>query len=217
MRESDDLISSALRPAQAAILLRIFVHCASDLNARRLALADSSALTASERQTLEHWESLNNTLYTHLPALLTRFQDDEDSLAVLTDLLVCVDYTSQERAIKSLLKVLLQLVEIIRVENTLNKVVAALCQWTRLGGTIAGTVEVAVRDVLATCWQSILDGTAKLQNVINTRTTGEDVAGKNDTSSKKNSKRKSKGSIVQVIPSIHTVCMTVFVVSLNEL
>ena len=50
LRESDELISSALRPQQAAILLRMFVHAAIDLTARRRRLLEATSLSAADKQ-----------------------------------------------------------------------------------------------------------------------------------------------------------------------
>jgi hypothetical protein len=193
LRETDDVIRVALRPAQASILLRMFVHCAVDLNQQRLACADGVSLNSAERQALQCWESLNENLHAHLPALMTRFQDDEGNLAVLVDLLPCVDYAAEERACKAALGALLELLELTRSEGILTKLVAALCSWTRIGGTIAGSVESAVRGIVTSSWQTVAVSTAQLQAVITRRETDSASSGK-----KSAGKRKSKGASSQV-------------------
>ena len=193
LRESDELISTALRPTQASILLRVFVHCAADLSRKRRAFASAVALSASDRQLLEGWDGLNDNLHAHLPALLTRFKDDEANLSVLVELLQCTDYASNERALKALLKVVVELLQISRQAPILRALVSALRSWMQLGGTAAGTVELAVKALVDGCWEGIVQGTAQLRSIVDRRdSSAGGVDGKGSSSS--SSKRKSKFS-----------------------
>lgn len=197
LRESDELITSALRPIQSSILLRMFVHCAVDLTQRRAKFSTSSgSLSSADRQFRESWESLNENLQMYLPALLTRFKDDEENLIVLVELLSCCEY-SEERPLKALLKVLLELFDLTRQERILSGMATCLAGWLRTGGTIAGTVEGAVRRLLQACWQTILDLTAQLQGIV-ARREGAD-SGSEVASAKKGAKRKSKTTTSQVL------------------
>lgn len=193
LRESDELIISALRPSQASILLRIFVHCAVDLTTRRAKFATSGSLSSADRQFQQSWEALNENLQVYLPSLLTRFKDDEENLIVLVNLLPCCEY-SEDRPLKALLKVLLGLFDLTRRESIMKAMTSSLAGWLRSGGTIAGTVEGAVRGLLSSCWQTVTDGTAQLQDFIRLR----DADASFDGGSKKGAKRKCKGAASQV-------------------
>eukprot|EP01032_Pedospumella_encystans_P034931 gene34931-39499_t len=199
LRESGDLISTALPPAQAAILLRMFVHAAIDLTGRRRRLNDSAtALTATDKQMLECWEALNATLHTHLPTLLTRYKDNEENLVELVDLLPCVEFTgTEDRALKSLLKVVLELFASTRKESILSSLVATVCHWMRAGGTVAGTVESAVQGLVVGSYEAILQHTARLQALVDERDTGNSASASqlSGDSSKRGTKRKSTGKV----------------------
>ena len=201
LRESDDLISHSLSTYQASVLLRIFVHAAVELNEKRLSFADQVSLTSSERQCLQWWEALNRNLISQLHTLLTRFKDDEKNLAMLVDLLACADYSVDEKASKQVLKVVLELVEVTRNESVLTKLVSALCGWTRVGGTISSAVEATVRDMVETCWGSVLDGTTQLQNVVNRQSASQGSSSKKSSSSK----RKSGSGVSQVFHSANCI------------
>ena len=194
LRESDELISTALRPAQSSVLLIIFVHCAVDLTNKRNGYTKALTLSNTDKQFLESWEALNENLHVHLPALLTRFKDDESNLSVLVELLDCCDFSSNERALKALMKVVLELVNSTRKENILKKLIASLCSWMQLSGTIAGTVEVAVKGLVNNCLESILDSRAQLQDIVQK----QDGDSESSAADAKASKRKSK-SVSQVI------------------
>lgn len=196
LRESDELISSALRPQQAAILLRMFVHAAIDLTARRRRLLEASSLSPADKQMLECWEALNQALQTHLPTLLTRFKDNEENLMELVDLLPCCEFSSEDRALKALLKVVLELFGSTRRESILSSLVATVCDWMRGGGTVAGTVESAVQNLVAANWQAIAENTVLLQGIVDRR--DNESAAASESSSRKGSKRKSSASAVQV-------------------
>jgi hypothetical protein len=143
LRESEELISSALRPSQSAILLRMFVHCAVDLNRRRTLLAGAGvSLSANDRHFLQSWEALNEHLLRSLSSLLVRFKDDEANLLVLVDIVPCCTFTAaaassaaeSERALKTLLKIVMDLFQITRDEKILSVLVGTLCTWAGGGG-----------------------------------------------------------------------------------
>jgi hypothetical protein len=200
LRETDDVITVSLPPAEAAILLRVFVRCATDLNARRLALTDATSLTSAERQTMQWWEALNVNLHTTLPAMITRYKDDEASLAILVDLLPCVDYASEERACKAALKVVLELVEITRSEDVLIKLAEALGSWARLGGVVGGSVSAAARMLVRDCWRNVTEHSSQLQELLSARNSGAKKA--------VTTKRKSKGSASQSQVRLYVVTAT---------
>ena len=204
LRESDELISSALRPQQAAILLRMFVHAAIDLTARRRRLLEATSLSATDKQMLECWEALNEALQTHMLTLLTRFKDNEENLVELVDLLPCCEFTSEDRALKALLKVVLELFGSARRETILSSLVATVCGWMRAGGNVAGTVENAVQNLVVASWQAITDNTVVLQGIMDRR--DDESAAASESSSRKGSKRRSSAAAAQVSEGTARTC-----------
>lgn len=97
-RDSDnnDLISHALRPSQVSILLQLLSFSATalcesveDLKSKP---ANKKKMTTQEVNTLfTRYDSLNQTLQSSLPTLLTRFQDDEENLILLSGLFPLCD------------------------------------------------------------------------------------------------------------------------------
>eukprot|EP01039_Chlorochromonas_danica_P002825 gene2825-3080_t len=94
--ENSDLISHALRPSQVSILLQLLSFSATalcdsveDLKSKP---ANKKKMTTQEVNTLfTRYESLNQTLQSSLPTLLTRFQDDEENLILLSGLFPLCD------------------------------------------------------------------------------------------------------------------------------
>ena len=213
---------AALRPPLVAILIRIFVTTATQLNAKRehvaahrsgSATAGAAACTAaagtgallhaSEDFVLEHWEALNSCLQEHLAALLTHFQGDAANLAALVELLPCCEFesNSNSRALKALLKVVIGLVNISSDSKTLAVLVATLRNWMKLGGTAAGAVGPAVRSLASSTWSNVLDSSQQLQQL-------KDDAGKKSKASKRVSKasRQSRASQVLLLEQTVYLC-----------
>ena len=141
LRESDDLISSALRPSLAAILLRMFVASAMNLRewyakTRAVQLdedkpVDSSTgkgkkekvpmsrrrnlythrLEKEDLVKLDEWEALGEHLNRDLPRMLVRFRDDKSNLSTLVTLFSCCDVTTSNKSLKALLKSTMELFE----------------------------------------------------------------------------------------------------------
>jgi hypothetical protein len=157
LRESDDLISTALRPSQSAILLRIFVSSALDLRdwyqQVRAAQNDEidgmkggkqrrgsfgNRLNTEDQVMAEQWESLNEHLLRDLPMLLVRFRDDQANLSVLVSLLGCCDVSVSNKALKSLLKSVTDFFDSSSDEKVIVALCSALREWALTGGTTKG-------------------------------------------------------------------------------
>ena len=157
LRESDELISTALRPTLSSILLRIFVASALKLRdwyvqvkaaqndevdgmkggkQRRGSFANR--LDSDDQQKALQLESLNEHLLRDLPTLLTRFRDDPANLSVLVSLLGCCDVTVSNKALKSLLKSVADFFSLSSDENVICSLCTSLRGWTMAGGTSKG-------------------------------------------------------------------------------
>lgn len=158
LRESDDLISTALRPTQSAILLRIFVSSALDLRdwhqqiraaqneevdgmkgGKQRKGSFANRLNSEDQVLAEQWESLNEHLLRDLPMLLVRFRDDQANLSVLVSLLGCCDVSVSNKALKILLKSITDFFESSSDEKVIGSLCTALREWTLTGGTTKGT------------------------------------------------------------------------------
>lgn len=187
LRESDELISSALRPSQAAVLLHMFVASAQDIHQKHLAHSDASG----------NWESLNAVLQQSLSPLLQRFRDDESNLEALAGLVELCDYSlvtsasgatavsasNNQKNFKGLLKIVQDLLNSVRSDNLIVKLVSALYSWrTSLrSGPLAAAANTAVSDILSAAWESVSSSFANIQHT-------------RDNASGKANKRNSKGS-----------------------
>jgi hypothetical protein len=161
LRESDDLISTALRASLSAILLRIFV--ASALNLRSWFQQTKAAqneeidgmrggkprksffanrLDGDDTVKSEQWESLNSHLLRDLPTLLTRFRDDQTNLSVLVSLLCCCDVSVSNKALKSLLKSVVTFFESSSDIKVIDALCRALREWMMMGGTVKGDISL---------------------------------------------------------------------------
>jgi hypothetical protein len=127
LREGDGAASSALRPAQVAVLLYMFAAAALRYH--------KTENSTSEKQ------ALRDALLGHLPSLLSRFRDNTDHLAILMNLLQCCDFSSNAKGLKTILNVLGDILRNVPSENVLTKVVRALYSWSKLievGGSEKG-------------------------------------------------------------------------------
>jgi hypothetical protein len=184
LRESDDLVSSALRPNLSAILLRIFVFSASNLKnwyaivkATQLDEIDSGIkgkskvrrasfthrLDAKDQQKAEHWESLNEHLLKDLPTLLVRFRDDQSNLSALVGLLSCCDVSVSVKALKGLLKSASDLFQTSSDEVVIVELCKALREWMMSGGSSKGAVESSVTSILSGLWSKIEESLQSLK------------------------------------------------------
>ena len=171
LRESDDLISTALRPSLSAILLRMFV--ASALNLRNWFQQTKAAqneqidgmrggkprrsffanrLDGEDSVKAEQWESLNSHLLRDLPMLLMRFRDDQTNLSVLISLLCCCDVSVSNKALKSLLKSVINFFESSSDAKVIDALCRALREWMMLGGTAKGE---NLRELMLFCYKSM--------------------------------------------------------------
>jgi hypothetical protein len=174
LRESDELISSALRSTQIAILLRIFVSSASFVT-RKKSLFQSSSMQGSNvssrlstskgtRKESEPWESLNENLQRSLPLLITRFKDDDANLSLLCMLLPFCDYSISDnpKAFKALLKVVADIFRSTTDAVIVHRVISAMRAWMLLGGGIVGEVESSCRELIQLSWLSIVRSSSSL-------------------------------------------------------
>ncbi len=124
LRESDELITSALRSVQSAILLRLFAASAAELHRWYLqssfitggssgGSSGSGRVTTKKRSNVSGskgssggdsdddavkfaaWTSLVENIQRDLPRLLTRFRDDDANLVVMTTLVSCYDVSGR--------------------------------------------------------------------------------------------------------------------------
>ncbi len=192
LRESDELISSALRPSQAAVLLHMFVCSARDIHRKHVDGNDASG----------NWESLNAVLQQSLSSLLQRFRDDESNLDALAGLLELCDYSlvanaagatavsgsSNQKNFKGLLKIVQDLLSSVQSDSLVVKLVGALYSWrtTLQSGPLFAAAGAAVSAVLNTAWEAVALPFASI------RTRNDDTPGKS-------SKRNSKGGSNKVV------------------
>ncbi len=200
LRESDELISSALRPTQVAILLRMFItsanyvvrlkgihkpaaSTAADL-ASRLSLSKSAATLS-----LDHWESLNGNLQKSLPLLLTRFRDDDSNLSVLSLLLPICDYSSvqNQRALKALLKVVFDIFKATTNRMVAHLIISAIKGWMEVSGTMSIEIEDATKTIFQSSWDALLQAAKGLSQAMR----GEESSQKKRRSSKSSSTNSS--------------------------
>lgn len=172
LRESDELISSALRPPQVAILLRMLITSANHVMrlqaANKSSSSSSSAAELANRlslsknavsQSLDHWESLNGNLQKSLPLLLTRFRDDDANLSVLCMLLPMCDYSSaqNQRSLRALVKVVIDIFKASTNRMIAHLIISAIKGWMDLGGTMSVEVEDTAKVLFQSSWDAMLE------------------------------------------------------------
>ena len=156
LKESDELISSALRPALSSILLRIFVSSAMNLKewyqitilnqideidemkGGKQRKSFSKKLNDNDQDKAEEWESLNEHLLQSLPALLKRFSDDKNNLSVLVRVLTCCNISLSNKALKGLLKSISDFFDSCSDDDVIDSLSKALREWTLGGGSAKG-------------------------------------------------------------------------------
>ena len=161
LKESDELILTALRPTLSSILLRMFVSSAMNLKmwyqniisnqleeidqmkgGKERQTSSSKKLKNIDYNKAEEWESLNEHLLLGLPSLLKRFSDDKDNLSVLVRLLTCCDISLSNKALKSLLKSITDFFDICSDDDVIDSLCKALREWTLGGGSAKGKTDI---------------------------------------------------------------------------
>ena len=156
LKESDELISSALRPTLSSILLRIFVSSAmtlkewyqitvlnqteeiDEMKGGKQRKSFSKKLNDIDQDKSEEWESLNEHLLQSLPTLLKRFSDDKNNLSVLVRVLTCCNISLSNKALKGLLKSISDFFDSCSDDDVIDSLCKALREWTLGGGSAKG-------------------------------------------------------------------------------
>lgn len=201
LRESDELITSALRPPQISILLKMFITSSLEVKQRvqlelqtrakelELNLKSAKSVSVNSRM-VDIWESLTENLHSSLPLLLTRYRDDESNLQTIVILFECCDYSSNHKGLKSLLKVVVDIFNTTSNQQIIKTIINAFKNWQSIGGSIGEDIGNLTQKLLNESWSLICSKSSKLQNLL-----------KNDTT-KKSGKRVSGDSIKVIIRSI---------------
>jgi len=197
LRENDGDISTALSEAKVSILLRMFVYSANQLVTRKQEIFNAKASPNKSMRTKgpvitltgelgDAWESLVENLHKDLPKLFTRFRDDTDNLNILIDLFKCFDDSSSSKALKSILKLTMDLLDSNLPENSLIKLVSALKKWS-LTNAREATME-AVSKFHTGQWNRVLSSIEELKNAptSSTSTTTKSKGKKSKSSSSNN-------------------------------
>ena len=165
LRESDDKITVSLRPAQAAILLRMYTASAEQIS--DIMNQEQTQNRKVNSEFLAEWNQLNDVLQKDLAKLLKRFSDDRDNLDVLLRLLCCGDFGDAVKSLKPLLKVLEGILETATAadEPLIAKVCTAFRKWSLIGEQGAGAVEPVMTAVFKATWKKVEEATRVLQKV----------------------------------------------------
>jgi hypothetical protein len=126
-RESEDLISAALRPNQVGILLTLLAAAAK-------AVAVELRADRSERShAFERWNALNAALNAKISALLSRFRDNEGHLEVLSELLQHMSPSGGQKAFKAVLGALTEISFTATTSTKISTNVLTACsRWLRI-------------------------------------------------------------------------------------
>jgi hypothetical protein len=150
MREGEALTDHALRTSQIAILLQLFASSAKHVAQQRQALAaqdrsSSKSVKSEARLIRDRYDSLNSILQTHLPLLLSRFQDDEGNMVVLSELFSCCDMVTNAKIAKTMLGKMVDLF----VSFPKSPLLANICQSLRHFLDSDGPLRTASRTAVA--------------------------------------------------------------------
>ena len=194
LRENEELISTALRPAQSSALLQMFV---------------TSALSVIESQDDEEgsnldaeYEALMVCLQKSLASLILRFRDDEAALLVLSELLEHCDFSNSNAAVlknfRGLLKVVIDLFFSVHNERLLDKLTTSLRSWkTSSEVAIENAVTASLKDTLDTVWNTIIEATKNVQEGLKTRDS-LNTSGSSSSGAGNKRRRGGKKSLVRL-------------------
>lgn len=165
VRESEDLITSALRSSQINILLSMFTTSAIFVieknskidNSVRVSTKSSTSIESCSKEILLNLvDSLNAELLESLPALFIRFRDDPNCQDWLLRLFGCLQLSSQTKQVDSIVKLALELLQTVRTESSLLKIVSTLATWSRTIGPLSTSLNVALGKMLQSSWRDFL-------------------------------------------------------------
>eukprot|EP01034_Spumella_vulgaris_P026896 gene26896-33545_t len=182
LRESDELISNALRPQQATILLHLFITSATHVRVQHEKGDEKNSVA-------QHWESLNVNLQRSLASLLVRFRDDDEQLAILARLLDCCDFSGMQstmnsggkaaanscaKSLKGLLKILTDVFLVSGDGTVLTRVATSLRGWRNelQDAALTTLVSTSLAEIAQTCWQAVEDASAQLKSDLKERPSG---------------------------------------------
>lgn len=136
----------ALRTSQISILLQLFASSAKHVATQRRELtaqdkASTKNVKSESRLVRDRYDSLNSILQTHLPLLLSRFQDDESNMVVLSELFTCCDMVTNAKIAKTMLNKMVDLF----LSFPKSPLLANICQSLRHFLDSDGALKVASR------------------------------------------------------------------------
>jgi hypothetical protein len=179
MREQEDLITNALRPLQISTLLHMFVRAATRVTQQKREI-ESGTLEADDEVITSRWESLNSVLQNKLPLLFTRFKDDEDCLAALTELLCCCDLHSNAKSNQHLLSGLQEIFLSFGDESLLKNIVNAFKRWK--SSNFSDPVVNVVRSLVETLWGNLVKTESLLRTLTESETKSSNKKKRNSVS-----------------------------------
>lgn len=185
LRESEELISSALSTAQSSILLQMFVTSA-------LSVIESHN---SEDDALEaEYDALVVCLQKSLASLILRFRDDESALLELVELVQHADFSTSNavvvKSFRGLLKVVTDLFFSVTTDRLLEQLTVSLRTWkSSSDAAIQSAVTSSLKDTLDSVWNTVVEAVGKVQAGLKARvensSRSSSVGGKRRTSGKK--------------------------------
>jgi len=168
LKDSEDLIESALPSAHVSMLLRLFV--ASALSLKREKMKEEDLHKRRDQNLLDSdWNSLQGVLSASLPSLLTRFRGEDSELETLVDLLECYDTSAADgKRLQLLLRSCVEIMDAASSEAVLVKIGGAMKGWFAKGRQHKAVVGV-LRGVMKGCWDKIAAAVGVLTEYLNKR------------------------------------------------
>ena len=187
LRENDGDISTALSEDKVSILLRMLVYSANqlvkqkdDIINRKVSpsktMRTKGPVTTLTGEVGDAWDSLVENLHKDLPKLFTRFRDDVDNLNILIDLLKCFDDSSSVKALKSTLKLTMDLLDSNLSEESLSKLVFSLKKWSSTNAR--ETTNEAISSFHTQLWNKILKSIEEMKNLTSSSSSSSKSKGK---------------------------------------
>ena len=165
-KESEDLISTALRDSQVSILLHLFVTSAKTLKQSlttgnqvekgmddKLPAKKSKLITMTQQSAQSSWDALNDLLKRKLPPLFNRFKDNEANLTALAELLDLCDFSG--KGLQDMMKVSFDLFRMSSSDKLQRKLVSAFRVWIQGGGPASGVAEDGVKQLVVSQWTAM--------------------------------------------------------------
>eukprot|EP01038_Epipyxis_sp_PR26KG_P011492 gene11492-15391_t len=111
--------------------------------------------------------------------------------ALATPQFECCDYVGNIKALKNLIKVILEIINSSHNEVILSGLITSLCSWVALGGDVANQIKTIINELLSSSWNNIIESVQIIQQINKEDSDGTNIIVNKTNQTKKKSNKNN--------------------------